>query len=234
MGEYWGNVHRQAWARTRKALHIESGERLVVAFVAALTAVAGLFFWGSGDAANDELIARTALATGVVMLFPAFYAWHFARLPSELALAQKQELDRWTLAEASAVERDAYLWDALLFIIYGDWETRIPQVNGANQIGVDLADKIFSVERELRQRALDSKLQVWGMPVGKDLYQPVEASEWKISELGITGFLDRQSNDSLELYVLQQYRNVGKIVIWRGPMVSRAQVEKLWHQKKSH
>lgn len=89
---YWSQIGLRALSDAAKFLHIDSTCNLLIALVGALGAILALYFWGSHDAATDELVARSAVAGLIILLFPLVYVWKFVTAPARIKCEQDQHI----------------------------------------------------------------------------------------------------------------------------------------------
>ncbi|MEX0851951.1 MAG: hypothetical protein WD036_01505 [Bauldia sp.] len=81
---YWGRVVRRAFVEGATTLGINSRERIVIYLGVAAIAVAGLLFWGSADAAHDELVVRFSIVAGIVLILPFVFLWKLVSVPAKI------------------------------------------------------------------------------------------------------------------------------------------------------
>lgn len=93
---YWRRVRERTTADTRRALNIETRERVVIGIVIAITAIALLWVFGSSkDAAWDEAVAKIGpWALLILAVFPIVWILKFVRTPALL------EAERGAVADA--------------------------------------------------------------------------------------------------------------------------------------
>jgi hypothetical protein len=84
MASYWKSVRHRAALEAATLLRIESRGRFLMAVALGLTVILALFFWGSGDAARDELVFRGAGVAFVVFLFPIVWLWKLITVPEAM------------------------------------------------------------------------------------------------------------------------------------------------------
>lgn len=120
MQRYWAVISGRAWGATCDLLGFTSKGAVVLRLLAAVVVVAVLSLWGSGDAAKDEIVARTALATLVIVFFPAIFVYKFVRaIPAYHAEATgeastlRAQLEKKSSARALSPDQKASLADAL-------------------------------------------------------------------------------------------------------------------------
>src|SRR5688572_23058080 len=81
---YWREVHNRAVREAASAVGFRSWWHLVIAVGVVITIVLVLAFWGSEDAAGDELLARGALVAITVLMFTALYVWRLISTPAKI------------------------------------------------------------------------------------------------------------------------------------------------------
>lgn len=77
-------MHKRAIDGARKALLLESWERLVIAWVVTITALVVIWFIGGEPDARGELITKLAAGVAVAAVFPIVYVLKFLRAPAEM------------------------------------------------------------------------------------------------------------------------------------------------------
>jgi hypothetical protein len=102
-GGYWKRAHRHAGARTCR-FWIRQAASWFLCY--RLGMVVALVFCSSEDAATDEIIARTAAVSVIVLAFPVVYAAMLVRAPAELDQAASAEV-REMKSRVEALERVA-------------------------------------------------------------------------------------------------------------------------------
>ncbi len=80
--EYWVRVRDQAFADTCQTLGLVSRQQIMIKAAIVLVVLLALAFWGSEDAASDEIILRLTLGGLSVFAFPLVYAWKLAAVPA--------------------------------------------------------------------------------------------------------------------------------------------------------
>ncbi len=90
--DYWKNVHAIALKSTRESLGLSSWGQIVLKVIVLAAVLSGLAFWGSDDAAKDEIVGRAFIAGVVSMLFPVVYFFHIFRIPALLERETKAEM----------------------------------------------------------------------------------------------------------------------------------------------
>lgn len=89
---YWRDATNFAWADTVSALHLNSPVGFMIWIATTLVVLAGLSFWGSADASNDELLTRAFLAAVALGAIPFVFAWNFINMPPKM----HKDLRDWT------------------------------------------------------------------------------------------------------------------------------------------
>ncbi len=83
-GGYWRRVHNRAAGEALHLLGLGSWSQIVIRAAVVIAAILALMFWGSTDAASDEMIVRVAIVAVIVLLFPLVYVWKFVRSPAAI------------------------------------------------------------------------------------------------------------------------------------------------------
>jgi low affinity Fe/Cu permease len=82
--KYWQLVINLAVLKTRDALGLETGQRLMGKLAIGVILLAGLYAYGSIDAAKDQVVTLIFIAVAIVMIFPAFFMWNLTVSPAEI------------------------------------------------------------------------------------------------------------------------------------------------------
>ena len=82
--QYWRAVHRGAFKDARTALWIETRERVGLALLLAIVALAIMWVLGGREIAGHELIVQIAVTTAVIAAFPFVYCWKFVTAPAKM------------------------------------------------------------------------------------------------------------------------------------------------------
>jgi len=81
--KYWRDMAQKSFVEARELLGLNSRLRVLMSATVVLAIVLALLFWGSEDAANDEILARVAAAAVVIIFFPVIWGWRFICAPAE-------------------------------------------------------------------------------------------------------------------------------------------------------
>jgi len=102
MGGYWKELHQRSAKQAAVDLGLSSRAQIVIRLAIAAVVVGGLLLFGSEDASSDEWKARVFAAFAVILLFPIFYIWNFAKAPAALDRERMVEIAK--LSEATAAK----------------------------------------------------------------------------------------------------------------------------------
>jgi hypothetical protein len=73
--QYWRFVARRAAIETAAVLRIHSREQIAAWVAVGILAILALAFWGSEDAAWDEIVLRGAFASIILLTLPFIFIW---------------------------------------------------------------------------------------------------------------------------------------------------------------
>jgi hypothetical protein len=99
VADYWRRVHGRALSDARHALLIESRERVVIAIILAVIALALIWMFGTHESALHELRVRLALTAAIFLAFPFVYVWKFFTAPARI--------DNEIINQLTTITRDA-------------------------------------------------------------------------------------------------------------------------------
>lgn len=102
---YWIQVHKIAWRNAAKNLGFTNGAAVMIRVVLGASIVAALTFWGSEDAARDEMIARAAIAGAVLASFPIVYFYELVAAPARLDAERSNKIDDLELKNRARLSR---------------------------------------------------------------------------------------------------------------------------------
>lgn len=89
--EYWRQAHRRALSGTIKLLGLDSLGQIVFRAVLAIGVIVVLIWFGSDDAATDEIISKAAkIALVLIFILPVTYFSKLALTPAKLHAEAKQ------------------------------------------------------------------------------------------------------------------------------------------------
>ncbi|MBC8158837.1 MAG: hypothetical protein ISR50_20365 [Alphaproteobacteria bacterium] len=142
--QYWLRVHERALSVTRTFLGLGSRDQIVLRALIGFAVIAGLWIWGSADAAGDETIFRGVVLGVVIALFPLVYACNFVTAPANLDNDKTQDM-LGQRAEASrrisdleakhvpkiAIEFDPKDNDFVALTRVGEWPRKLIGLSGA-------------------------------------------------------------------------------------------------------
>ncbi|MCH8095956.1 MAG: hypothetical protein IID53_02595 [Proteobacteria bacterium] len=100
--EYWVRVCGQAFADTCQTLGLVSRQQIMIKVAIIFAVLLALAFWGSEDAASDEIILRLTLGGLGVFAFPLVYAWNLAAVPAEFDDAKNKIIEEGEAKLAAA------------------------------------------------------------------------------------------------------------------------------------
>ncbi|CAN5168518.1 hypothetical protein BH09MYX1_BH09MYX1_67400 [soil metagenome] len=122
------------------------------------------------------------------------------------------------------VDRDAWLSDAIWRAYLGKWE-RPDRDSGSAGVGELAAQRLHDiVVGEIRQRAFEGKLPIWGKRKGSSLWEPVPAEFWKANRVNYLTIL----HEKPEKILLERDRTSARNDEWEELMTSKKVVEDLW------
>lgn len=101
--EYWVRVRDQAFADTCQVLGLVSRQQIMIKAAIIFAVLLALAFWGSADAASDEIILRLTVGALSVAAFPLVYAWKLAAVPAEFDDAKNKIIEEGKAKLAVAV-----------------------------------------------------------------------------------------------------------------------------------
>ena len=128
------------------------------------------------------------------------------------------KIDPASFSKQQKVERDIWLLHAVHFIAYDSWEFIENPLNEKNiTAGHDALD-------EIRQKAFDGSLPVWGKIGGGGLFKQIPKEYWE--HLGFQSLTFMINNP--EEFCTKNWTARGDYTIYNSLMTSKAKVEELW------
>lgn len=120
------------------------------------------------------------------------------------------------------VERDVWLLIAVHYIAYGSWKfIEIPLDEDHITAGHQALD-------EIRQKAFDGELTVWGRIGQGPLFKQIQKEHWEDHGFESLSFIVNKPED----YCTKYYGNESDYTIYNSLMTSKAKVEELWPTSK--
>jgi hypothetical protein len=104
--EYWRRVAKRAFLEAAFVLGLNSRERIVIWLAIAAVAVIVLVFWGSADAAWDELVWRLGLVAIIILTFPFVFLWKMLSVPAKMDAEAATEREALALQRETKAEKD--------------------------------------------------------------------------------------------------------------------------------
>jgi hypothetical protein len=133
---------------------------------------------------------------------------------------------------ASGLERDVSLLDTIWRAHLGRWEAR-QTYERANWV---VEKPFFDLVTDVRQKAFEGKLPVWGRRPRSDLFEPIPPEFWRNHEVTASYVINPLVNDtwvSVTHPLVVGEVAYAKTSAWEDFMTNRGTVEKLWPQMSS-
>jgi hypothetical protein len=77
-------IQRRAIEEARSILKIETGERAMIAVVAAVGVISAIWLMGGRDIAQSELVLKLSSTAVIIFLFPLVFVWKLLTIPEKL------------------------------------------------------------------------------------------------------------------------------------------------------
>ncbi len=194
----------------------------------------GLALWteytglqSAADWVADNTIYITALATFALGFVAGMY---FRKINAQISTrkddpaAFKPQLVQF--AENVRTTRDAHLYDALCYIVTGEWGKKLEWLENPDQ-----ANALANACTDVMQNALDGKLPIWGRIGLSGLQEEIPREYWKHYQINFMKVMGLQKPEELTVEPKR-----AATIRWRryeGLMTSKYRVEELWSAKSS-
>ncbi|TAJ37858.1 MAG: hypothetical protein EPO55_17595 [Reyranella sp.] len=195
---YWGNVHRQAWSETAKAVGLER-ERFWV-FLAMQFVVAIAIWIGLGEVGLEKAaISRLAAAAAPFLGFPIVYLWKFFAAPAALAAAETATIGRLQSelnAKPLPPSQEKWIDPRQAYLL-------VCRLRGLDDKGDAKGADKFGVFFRMRQYACDGELLVRGRPTSPDAKyaypprRPIPAQHWEECDFSSKTYILKEDRDDI-------------------------------------
>jgi hypothetical protein len=115
--EYWEMIWQKAWLEARRVLGLIPTVRLWLSIAIGIAIVIGLWFWGTEDAARDEMLIRGIAITAIVLALPFVWLWNCATMPVMLHNNLQQKVHEFEEAQRPHIRCDWRYYDEMAELI---------------------------------------------------------------------------------------------------------------------
>jgi len=178
--------------------------------------------------AVSEITAIVIAVVAAVLIFPLFeFGWNYLKAPERILLDQvaaletKVELFEPSQDGSKPDKHNVWLLDAIFYAGTKEWNA--PSINIYNADG-DLIDAVSSAMDEIRQRAYDGDLPIWGRNDFSGVLILIDKKYWERYRFDwFQVLIDKPDEFSTE-----HSKGVNDQPIYKNLRTSKSKVEELW------